>query len=93
MSRGCFAASGTDGLHKVDGIMEETCLKFFTFTSYQNLSGSNLDIIGFQQDNDPKRRGIGFGMEANNELLERPSQRLDLNPFESLWTMFKNQLI
>ena len=53
---GCFAAGGTDALHKIDGIMRRenylNILKHYLKTSVRKLKLGHKWV--FQMDNDPK---------------------------------------
>ena len=86
---GCFAAGGTDALHKIDGIMRQDnyvdILKQHLKTSARKLK---LDLKWvFQMDNDPKytSKVVAQWLKGNIvKVLEWPSQSPDPKPIEDL---------
>lgn len=80
---GCFSASGTGRLVRVEGKMDAE--KYRAILS-KNLFQSALDLrlgrrFTFQHDNDPKHTA----KKTQDWVRERPSQSPDLDPIEHLW--------
>lgn len=67
---GCFAASGTECLESVQGIMKS-----------QDYQGSSLQVMAFQQDDDPKQT-----REAKSKTLDNSAVALYEPRAKSFWT-------
>ena len=88
MAWGCSTASGIGEQHVIDGII--TSAKYVRIISNHMVPSAeklfNVNFI-FQQDNEPKHKAGNtkrWFRSKNIDLLDWPSQSLNLNPIENL---------
>ena len=89
MMWGCFSASGTGSIVKVEGKMNQAIyLDILNENILQSANQLNLSNNWFfQHDNDPKHTAKSVKKWLNDKkinVLSRPSQSPDLNPIENL---------
>ncbi len=93
---GCFSWYGVGHLYRIHGIMKATNYKQILI-HHMIPSANELfdDNFIFQQDNDPKHTARITKKYLKNKkvnVLKWPSQSLDLNPIENLWSIFDKQM-
>ena len=84
---GCFSSAGTGKLFRIEGMMYGAKYREIEGNLFQTSRDLRLGRrFTFQQDNDPKLKQNLSGFKGKHlNVLEWPSQSLDLNPIENMW--------
>ncbi len=87
----CFSRSGPGPIHRINGIMDAHVYRDILTNVLLPHSEENLPLSWkFQQDNDPKHTSRivrEWFIDNQINILDWPSQSLDLNPIENLWAL------